>query len=83
MAPVELGTAQSEFDLELMTMKLIPQYEPFETESLLRAFLDTISITTRLKLVHGHQHAISRDSHIYQEARRRVLLSRYRAHDNG
>lgn len=50
MAPVELGTAQSEFDPEFMTMKLIPQYEPFETESLLRAFLDMISTITRLKL---------------------------------
>lgn len=83
MVPVELGTAQLEFDPEFMLTKLIPQYEPFETESLLRAFLDTISTITRLKLVNGHQHAISRDSHIYQEARRRVLLSRYRAHDNG
>jgi hypothetical protein len=82
MAPVELDTAQLEFDPEFMLTKLIPQYEPFETESLLRAFLDTISIITRLKLVHGQHHEMNRVSHIYQEARRRVLLSRYRAHDN-
>ena len=76
MVPVAQDTAQSEYELAVHE-DLIQRH--YETAYWLDQFLSRAALYVRFRLQGGHT---PDSSLMIQEARRRVLLSRYRAYDN-